>query len=683
MATFKQLLDINEQRAGNALTRLVENFNAGKLSFESDLLAQTTQEYLNFFNLLGKPTIKPREMRKGDILRLSTLVSPMIELNEDLSVGFTQLDKLRSATKSLINLCSLERSGISDMLADTQRKTNELILWTNDSDPNFQWAGDTLNSNTKIDLNISTTWWSSTIGAIQLPVIGETTLAYNVENIVVQKPTVSNGIVGAVAGNNMEISDIGYPANAEADDQPLAPTFIGSEQVHSGDLRNINDENPTTWFEWENYTLPTVQTLKVFGPDDSRGAYIADSNGSPHVVIHGPIWTSADQQNLKALYKDVAASLDYSENITQDYGWKYYVKWPGESESSGPYWVVSPYAGLDRPTTILPLTIIVTFETPVDLSWIELTPYLPTDGPPKEDLTSVSVLPEGGGTWVELLERPLYLTPNIQQPINNTSTGIPVKNTNGIAVVACDVPKVKQLKLELAQPEAYKTLIGHQFFVKATRIQNSFMRGFPPRKVTKDITYYSRVPNTEVEQQTSSAGGGGFLSNVAGGIIGWLQYGTPLGAALGFVFGGLGSIFSSYHVETELGVQQYFDIFEAYRYSIGIKDLRLLQREYGITGIHQSTEFLFEKPIKAASLIVGETIPQFWPTTSKWITYQLSPNGVDWYDIEPQREDLPNTVVEFPEETTSIYFRATLSRPENKPNGSPVLTYYAIKAVPV
>lgn len=322
------------------------------------------------------------------------------------------------------------------------------------------------------------------------------------------------------------------------------------------------------------------------------------------------------------------------------------------------HWVVTPYTAKVAPDKVsdsLVLDMTIEFDTEQELSWVEITPYIRASLSSKNlkpaRLISAKVSSNGSDNWVELVKdkEGIFLASELTLPVNYQTDGILVKDHKGIGVLSCPLPFTKAIKLKIVQDAPYLTKIGHQYDLKTTMITEKKKRPWGSKTKTKPEE--TRVPN---QNMTSSSGGrNGFLG-----------------------------LWGKSKTITDLEVNTYYDIFDCYRYYIGIKELGLYKRVYAESSVYTSKAHYFKKPVKAVSIIASQDIPESWGNTQAWITYQVSPDGTTWYDLNPQNSDeTASSVANFNQETTRVFVRIILKRPKDRISETPVINYYAIKAI--
>lgn len=625
---YDRILTIHKSKASSALQKLSDSFLNGEIAYSSDALYSVTKELINLYNTFKEPTLTPIPLRTSYLPKTSAITTPLNQLDEDLTLYFEQLYNVAEAAKETVNICATERAGISELYNEAYSSCVEVTSYSSDSDTSFLWITDTFKTSSKIDTSASTTRIDTSKGIVSLAIDGETSLSSMVSSIDLTHAISGDTYAVGLPGNSLEISSIGYSSNADEIEEPSSPTFVGANQTDATSITNIFDEDSTTWFEWESYYVPKRQTVKKQGT-----AYVLDDSGSSTLIIG-------------------------DDSVTRNYGWKYTITWPDGDESTQ-HWIVTPWSGTDTPAAEQSLDMILTvqFTSAQDMSWIELTPYLPTDREGNVmtcTLASVQVYVDSESTWHELLTTSIILNANLAQALDTTSSGLPVKDYMGTAVVTCPYSGITYVRVKLKQSAPYATKIGHLYYVKETQTTKTKKTLISSK--TSTTTKWTRVSSSELEASSTDS------SSVSLPII--------------------GTLWGSSTTSTDLAVYSYYDIFSAYRYAMGIRELGLYERSYSSSGILVSKALTFSSPVIAVSIIVGETIPDGWDTSSTWVTYEISTDGSTWQTIVPQNtSSQEGTVIHFADAITTIYVRATLSRPDTLSSESPILNYYALKGI--
>lgn len=631
MPVYENILDLHQRRAASSIARVLESYVNGEITHESDLLAALTEEYANLYATLTDPLITPEPMRVGELLRVSAIRTPMIQLDEDLDTAFSQLQRLHDAVVAITNLCAVERAGLDELLAQARDRVVEAKAWSSDSDPTFLWASDTFKTTTRVSTQATSARIDTKLGVVTLGVDGEESLASKVSKVSIAHVGADSKYLEGMPGNWLEVKTSSSGPAVDEVTEPVAPVFTGQTYKPSYSPAGMFDGDPSTWFEWERYLVPSSQRLT------KRGFAWVVSSGTTGEVV----------------------SVFGAQGITNDYGWEYTIHWPDEEATEDArHWIVTPQP-TDDPAGdhMLRMHVSIDFESPQPLSWFEMLPYF-SGGTVRSDadrtagfrLASLQASADGTTAWTELVQTPIDLTAALDQPIDAIHAGIPVKDYRGTAVVPCPLSRVKSVKMELVQDGPYPTIIAHKFHIKKTQVNTKSSSWFGLKKSSSTSIQYSRVQETTLNPTQDG----------------------------GKIFLGWGSTTS----KTDLEIDTFYDIIKSYRYAIGVRDLGLFQRLYAPASQVVSRPLIFEKSVVAASLIVGEHIPEGWSSDTRWIRYEISPDGTNWIEIIPQNTDgSVGAVVRF-DPTNRLYVRATLTRPADKPGESPVLEYYAVKAIP-
>jgi hypothetical protein len=339
----------------------------------------------------------------------------------------------------------------------------------------------------------------------------------------------------------------------------------------------------------------------------------------------------------KALLYDPSGKSN--RRIPQLANWNCYIRYPGESQiDSGVRRKGYPLAYFkpeDRKD--LRLGIEVALDQPRVVSWLRLTPLIRGGTYPEVEQILIST---DGAKWEEILTTPTVLHPRMNRGIDFGGEGIPASNFEGVAVWALPSVPIRYLRMTLRQTGVYDAPLG---------IAHRFSMTPKKRKKTK------------------------------GNVL-------VVGSHAAILTDTVELDFADNELETAGRVNQGFDIFKGSRQVIAIRDLLLEQRTYAAEGQFVSRVFNLERPVRTVSLLTTEQIPLDWSERRSdgedWIAYQVSHDGQTWFDIIPQTVVLQESIVRFPEPTTALHFRATLTRPENDPTGTPILYSFALKCLP-
>lgn len=632
MNTSQPLLTTTNSRARKLLDKIEADIYSGLIKTENDLAEALFFATHEFIDTVGNPLMSPEEIRKDDQLVREKIEVPIAEASEDIEVAYEQLSSIRGITTQIFNLATAEVNGLKERVDQVTGLVNTLRIITGDSDKSFVWVGDSFNDKSKVDPS-SSARVDINGGVVTLNPVESKSMTDNIVRAYIDKDYSEGGL----PGNNLEIQSPGVQALTGTGKSPRPITYRDSN--HTGSLVALWDGEPDTWFEWERLYVPVPQTTIEAGL-----SIVADPAGRVN--------------------KDIAML----------YNWNCFVRWPGEealdvgvglkglplvtfegnhiktvvkrrpdpskrNDSQIPFKKVKKEG--EREDLTLGITIELSEAMPV--SWVQLTPLIKEGLYPTVEQILIS---NDGEVWKALLETPTTLHPRMNRGISFEAEGVVGNSFEGVGVWSLPSTPIKYIKIYLKQESAYKTKYGiaHRFYYK----QNN-------KKKKNDWRGRTKGPVTIVGDFASAPGD------------------TP----------------DPTYGEQELkpALRDAFDILEADRQVIAIRDFLLEQRVYDVEGTFLSKTWTLEKEINVVGLLANEIIPIEWPDTDEdgrpWIMYEISPDGTNWYSITPQNSDLDDTIVTFPVPTKTIQLRATFSRPEDRETETATLSNYALKMIPV
>lgn len=325
--------------------------------------------------------------------------------------------------------------------------------------------------------------------------------------------------------------------------------------------------------------------------------------------------------------------------------------------------------------------IIIELDELVDVNWISINPYHPAYSTGKVTVYSIRTSEDGfdyqslyeGGSYV--LNSQLNLTPQTyrQDAIFDGSNNFADAKFAGQGVWAFPTRQAKYVEVVMDQNESYQELIGHTYYEKVTKTQDS------SGEVTKTV----RIPKSEAPK------------NAVDGVLG--TYTLDSGANI------------------VKGIE--YKEFEGHgwRYVIGIRDINIMSYQF-----QEKSEFISKKyettdEIKEIMLYVNEKIPQSYldvvSTGNDWIQYFISIDDVNWVQISPMHhqpldssKDFPSKIIQFNGNKTDlaaafqlhktymdtdkpvkgVRLKVIMQRPtkiDNAETTTPVLEDYALRVV--
>lgn len=626
-------------RARRLLDRLEGQIQSQAISSRAELLAGVLDATATFTRTLSEPLLQPLRMSADELLIRQLVSVPVEEANEDVELAHIQVEHLRDLTHQIFNVCQAERAGLTEQLAQCQSLVDEYRVWVSDSDPSFSWASDTFNDQSKID-PASSVFVDVRAGTLTLNPISSTSLSDRITELTIDRKQSAGGL----PGNNLEVRAPGQVPFTGVNPEPR-PILYRENQPEPNNLASILDGNPDTWFEWERVYVSVPQPTIQVGQ-----AYVADPAGAANTGIAG---------------------MD---------NWGCFIQWPGDSQidQGGNGVAVSKkkvkrgglagLLGLKKTKTVkkptrtgyplayfdpedqqeLVLALSITLDQPRPLSWIQLTPYLRGTAYPIVEQILVS---NDGNRWSRLLDTPTVLNPRINRGVDFSQLGSAASNFEGVGVWPTPSVPIRYLRIILRQTQMYDTPLGiaHRFYtqnIPGKRYKN----GTPRQRRTSGPIPVVGTPDSTLSTGTARVD------------------------------------YTASENLTQLQATELYDLFTAQRQVIGIRDLLLEERTYAETGQFVSTPFVLPVPARAVALLTTEKIPEDWPAAGPdgkgWIFYEVSADGQSWQSIVPQVGQLQDSVIHFAEPATTLFLRATLSRPVDRPGESPILQAYAMKLLP-
>jgi hypothetical protein len=621
MFTSSSPFAIASSRARRLLSDIEEKIQRGEINTRAGLLTEIILRVSDFTQTLREPSLKVPRMVADDLLIRELVSEPMEQAAQDIDLGAEQVELTRNIARQVFNVCQAERSGLKELLAEVTAHMDELRLWISDSDSSFMWVGDTFNDRTRANA-LSTTLVDTAGGTVTLQPDGSVSLSDKILSISIDKTLSFSGL----PGNNTEIRSPGKEAFTGDRKEPR-PILFRDRQPRSDNLALVLDGNPDTWFEWERVYCFFPQTTVVAGH-----AHVFDPAGKP--------------------YKTPDKLLN----------WNCFIRWPGEDrlDQGGTFTFKETkrtgFLKLNKKTTKhvekagyplvyfretdrkpLELVIQIELDQPRHFSWIQLTPFIREGAYPEVTQILVS---NDGKEWRKLLEVPTILNPRINRGVDFAQLSVPASNFEGIGVWPVPRSKIKYVKLMLRQENSYRMPLGLG------------------HRVHLDSKGKKRVRSNAI-------------------VVGSHQSSLSADTEVDF---------ANTESETTLASTEIFDVLNGERQMIGIRDLLLEERSYRLEGQFVSQPFNLASPARAVALLVTERIPQDWPRTNPegklWIFYEVSTDGQNWQPIVPQVAQLEDSVVRFESASTTIHFRATFTRPEDRTTETPILHSYALKILP-
>lgn len=633
--------DLLKSRAKEALNKIEEQLRTGQLNTEQDLVTSINSAWKSVFSEEDDTSVVVPSYREGELPLKEMLETPFYQASDDIDTQWNKLDLIRKRLADLFNALNSEISGLNDLLKQVQNKATTFQLFASDSESLFLWASDSFTSTDKIDLAQTNAFIDTANGVATLGIVSLDNLNKYISSFLVDKNN-SSGI----PGNNMEVASITPPSSPDSSTPEPTVTLSGGTDLHSL-IGYAFDQNPSTWFEWENIYIKNPQKLKQKGT-----AYLMDP-------------AEANQDVL---------------DITKGYGWNKFIQWPGDSTWDTNNDKGYPIANFKQ-INPAKLVFTITLDQPRRVSTITITPHLIQGTYPIVRSLAVS----NDGVYYKEIAKDVYLTKKLNESLNASKIGVPEGNYSGTGIWSLEDKTIQYIRVALEADNSYTPPLGlgHHYYFQIYDVRKEFHVLFV--STVRHITEVDRLPNPDSVVQMGDKGGikidSKTLLITAGAAIGSIipGVGTVVGGLIGSV---VGSLIGGSTTKTLVRSGDAYDVFDGNRSVISLQDIDISIREYTSQSQIVSKAFYFAQPLKAVSIISTEIIPDSWDQNTEWISFFISTDGYTWTKIIPQNRSNGSNDTVFVNGATNIYVKVLLTGNSADKNSTPILANYAIKALP-
>lgn len=319
-------------------------------------------------------------------------------------------------------------------------------------------------------------------------------------------------------------------------------------------------------------------------------AYIFDStpNNDPLVVLDSRPDTIFEYQMVNVNRDDIV-------NVAKEYDFE---------------WVDGTRAG-DK----LRVKMVVELQGAVDINWININPYHPANSTGKVVVYSIRTSEDGfdykslynDGEFI--LNTEINNTPQTyrQDEIFDGKNDYSASKFSGQGVWSFATRKAKYVEFIFDQNESYAETIGHTYYERVTTVKD------PATGLERETAI--RVPSTAVPENIVKSQPGKYL------------------------------------ITDKEYIRKSIDLFNGWRYAIGIRDINIMSYQFEEKSELVSTKYTSTKPIKEVMLYANEKIPEAFlddlTKANDWIQYFISIDDVNWHRITPVHQN-PTTKGEIP-----------------------------------
>lgn len=630
MLTKRNPLDPHTKLAGELLKELDRLVATGAITSESDLVLSLYEKLLEFYTSLGVPTISAKAVQRGE-LPIRDRFNNFFSLSKsDSTRAIRLLTELRKLVLAGFNAASAEREGLLASIKSAVAAVDKFRLWSADTKGDFIWFSDVLSSTNNLDVEASTVNVAdgvATLGVSSVDTVSPASMSLLVN---------PNGSVG-FAGNALEVRNPGWNLSTTGKKEPNPELYGGVDNaglVMLSDVTKAFDGDPSSWFEWEAYYARMKQKVESVGT-----AWVSTPNGV--------------EQNIY--------------DITKGYGWNTFKLYPGGELDTGPNGQGFPIVADIKSKQTISVVIEVDFSTPQHISNISVLPYL--RGSTLPTISSVEVWRSGEAKpFVLEAMRRSTLTSELKATLGNAD----------VFIWSFPIITATKIRINLMQSYSYPVKIAHKYKVNfiETETTRKYVWGLMKNSKTKNTV--ERVPTDQYISGNYSVKPMWTENILAAGLVGFLIHPFSLAWTLASLTG-----FASKEVQTTIkATEEHYDIFDAERMMIGLRDVGFMRVLYNAESILISKTYVVPKPISSVALQVEDEVPSSFGA-GDWIVYEIAFDSDDtWYPVVPMGRAGESAI--FPPSGTanSVRMRARIRRPSGNNSETPIVYWYALKCMP-
>jgi hypothetical protein len=235
--------NISRTQIVDRIKSLKRSYEIGLIRTPHELQAEFDKMLTEYMTKVGTPTVEWDPIALGEPPSTTKINDFWGKVIDDVMNAQSELDILRASVTLTHNLIKTELLKARNQNAQLDNKLKTLQLYSTVQDNTVSVFGDYFKSTDFTDTPKSTTIDLETSGQISLLKLQSQELMSRAKISVLET---SNGF----AGNNQEIEN---PEDAEKDPITEEKDYrFYSQRSQVGKLDAVKDQNPTTWFEYEN-----------------------------------------------------------------------------------------------------------------------------------------------------------------------------------------------------------------------------------------------------------------------------------------------------------------------------------------------------------------------------------------------------------------------------------------------
>lgn len=641
---------------------LRKDYAALKYKTPAEVIEVINDALTNFEKSAGKTLAKYEPVSKSEVPNSDKMNRFWSTLQADINILQEQVDLLRAAGIFTHNFIKTE---INRSKNDNKRllsKLKTLELYSDTNDDSLVFFGDTFISDDFIDNSLITPSDRAAILGYGYIGLGPQEIETTIDNTTTIKIlTGSNGF----AGNNQEIID---PINAPLDPITGDKQYTFQAELYdSSVLKNVIDNQPNSWFEFEKYYInPTIRNT-VFNYNFQYSTNILDSTS----YINDPSSFAVDSNGL--------------------------INWAnGFNELS---------------TGVLKLKIQIDLGSIKNVNIVKFTPYGLIDNR-NNPIKVVKVLYSADGSiWDTASPENVWIANSIDRRLStiNTET-ISIGDATWILKTT---EAVRYFRFEIEQLNPIQSKVGHLFYLdedfdgnigSITNLTLS-LSTTAEEVVYDDDLYYDNPlydiyldageggnsPNYGANETTDTNAGNTELTEAQ--ILGYRRPGPIPPVTKPTLY------YDNSRLNNKDLIQKR-EFFEGLRWAIGIRDIELNSIAYSDTSFFISNKLQISGIVDRVALEADVVIPESFDSSVNWIKFYISPDdGITWYPIsriqddflgipemiafnDPTPIDLREPGVEYIETgqtVDSLRIKVEFTRPSDNQYLTPILRSYKLK----
>lgn len=575
-----------QSQAVALVQEMQKRYQAKELKTPEEVSKDLQSMLSSFLQSVGQPLFKYQPLVYGEPVISEKFNRFFSALQNDINILSEQSDYARAGTIFLFNYINTEILKAQQQNAQASNKLRTLQLYSSAQDSDVIVFGDYFLNSDQVDENKMSAQQQAIIqfpGYLTLGKVtgdAETILAKSIVKILDS----SNGFIG----NNQEVDSRTFPEATiytDGEDTQVDITFMGAKDNHSK-LKDATDQLPTTWIEYEHYSVTTADRLKAKGYNFTYRKTDAADTSRDNLVdwATGPGYTVSKSTGGEAILNSFPSNP--------------------VSISDGFVYTPGPDAG------VLKLDLQIDLPIPRRINTISLLPYGLKNNTNNPILVEKVETSEDGSTWISVQPTNVW----IANEKNLSTARIADNSVVGSGVWVFPQRTVRYIRFQIRQKNPVDTKIGHVYWESKKSTKTVFL---DPNANTGDVG---------LVDPSSTVKGGGGGERKEGPI-------PPIGSP---------GMYNDPRYSVSGDLIKKTEVFNGKRWAIGIRDIVLDEVLYKPLGSVVSEPFKINGIVDRVSLEADIDIPSTFPSDDGqlWVKFFVSPDdGINWFPISRIQDD--------------------------------------------